>query len=359
MNAPRRAALAISLCSIALGACGGREAAEPEPALVRTAAVGKASLTRWLSLNGRVSPRPDRDAILAPRVAGRLLSIHVREGDSVRAGQLLAGIDTAALDDAVSAARAVWNRHAADARFRRSVAVRSVSLLTKGVISREQSDSDEAAAAAAEASREEAAAALAIAGRERAWATVTAPFDGAVMHVLRRAGESVDGTPATPVVEIAAPEPCEVAAAATAESLALVSPGQAAEIVLSGTAPKAEAKVVSVGRAVDPATGAGEVRLQPDRSDRSLALGTSVEVRIALETRHDVIVVPAEALRATSDGGVEVVVVEGGVAHVRKVEKGITEDGRVEITTELAAGSRVVVEDPLGLAEGIAVHERP
>jgi multidrug efflux system membrane fusion protein len=339
-------------CSIALCACGHEKEHEPEPALVRTAAAEKTDVTRWLPLDGRVVAEPDRDAVLSPRVAGRLQSVRVREGDLVRSGQVVATVDTGPLDDAVAAAEAVLSRQAADARFKRSVADRSAALLAKGVISREQSDSDDAAAAAADASRAEAAAALATARRQRGWASVTAPFDGVVVRVLRREGEAVDGTPGTPVAEIADPDPWEVAASATAPDLGILHAGQPARI---GT--EARGRVVSVAGGIDPATGAGEVRLRPDPPAGAVPLGTPLEVRVALETRQGAVVVPASAIRRAEDGTTEVVVVEGGIAHVRKVTTGIAEEDRVEILSGLAAGARVAVEDPLALAEGAAVRE--
>ena len=57
------------------------------------------------------------------------------------------------------------------------------------------------------------------------------------------------------------------------------------------------------------------------------------------------------------DGTAEVVVVEAGIAHVRKVETGFTEMDRVELISGVTAGAHVVIEDPVGIADGAALKE--
>jgi len=57
------------------------------------------------------------------------------------------------------------------------------------------------------------------------------------------------------------------------------------------------------------------------------------------------------------DGAAEVVVVEKGIAHVRKVETGFTEADKVELISGVSAGAHVVIEDPVGIADGAALNE--
>jgi len=177
---------------------------------------------------------------------------------------------------------------------------------------------------------------------------------------LRQAGESVDGTAATPVVEIAAEHPVEVALDATAAVLARLEEGQTAEIVVDAAGAAAiPARVTGVAAAVDPATGTGPVRLDPSRDDASLILGRIVEARIAVAHHEGALFVPAAALRGGAGGVVEVVVVQDHKAHVRAVVMGIKDGDRVEIVSGLAAGDAVVVDDPVGLADDAPVRDEP
>ena len=369
-----------------LGLAGCRAAEEPaKPAAQVTIAVAATGpAVEWVELFGRVVPPPDRDATIAPQVAGVLLAVGVREGDAVKKGQVVARVDSAPLADALASAEAAARRAEADAAFRRRTAERTRGLFDKGVASGQEAESDEAAAVGAEASVSEANSALAVARRRLAWAELRAPFDGVVLKVLRRAGDTVDGSPATPVVEIAAPTPVQVAADATEGALRSIAPGQRAEVSIHGevatqveapnqgeaptqggaatrkeVATALPAKVLRVSRSVDPATGAGEVRLDFAEAAVPLVLGTSVSIRVAVREKSDALTVPAGAIRRGPEGAAQVVVVEGTTARVRAVTLGIADHERAEILSGLKAGEQVVVDDPVGLVDGMAVSVRP
>ena len=350
------------LAALAAGvACGGKGDPPPDTAAsVKVVAATMGPMVDWVELFGRVVPPPDRDATIAPQVAGVLLAVGVREGEAVKAGEVVARMDPAPLRDARAAAEAAERRAASEATFRRRAAERTRGLFEKGVASRQEAEADEAAAVGAEAALAEASSTLATARRRSAWAELRAPFDGVVVRVIRRAGDTVDGSPATPVMQIAAQTPVQVAADATAERLAVVMTGQRAEVAAQGGEPSVRvAKVLRVARAVDSATGAGEVRLALEDSGAPLVLGASVSVRIAVREKASVLTVPTAALRRGPSGATEVIVVDGAKAAVRMVAVGIADRERVEIASGLKAGDRVVVDDPVGLTDGAAVSVRP
>lgn len=350
----------IALALAALAACG-RDAPETraEPPAVRVAPVTRGTLSTWVRLSGRVVPPPDLDATLAPRVDGVLAEVAVKVGERVLRGQVLARVSSGPLVDALSSADAAKSSAAADAVAKRRAATRTRTLSDRGVVSGEQAETDEAQATAAEATLAEAEAARATASRRRGWAEIRAPFDGLVLRVLRHAGEPVDGTPATPVVEIAAEHPVEVALDASASDLTRLKEGQAAEIVVDGADMKPiPARVTGAAHSVDAATGTGPVRLAPTTEDAALLLGRIVEARIAVDRRDGVLFVPATALRGGLGGSVEAVVVIDHTAHVKQVTTGIHDGDRVEIVSGLSEGD-AVVDDPVGLAEDAAVRDAP
>ncbi|MEO8360256.1 MAG: efflux RND transporter periplasmic adaptor subunit [Vicinamibacteria bacterium] len=338
---------------------------KPEPTAVRTEAVEEGGITEWIELQGRVSAPFDRDAMLAPLVPGRIVSLGVHVGDVVAVGQVLARIETGTLDDELRTAEAAARRSEADLTFKRGVAKRSNDLVAKGVASREEAEGAEAAAVAAESTLAENQASLATARRRRAWSELSSPFAGVVVRVDRRIGDFVDGTAATPVVEVASADGWEIVASATSVSLQRLRAGQSATI--QGLAPTQAtedgepkpltAVVTTIARAVDVTTGAGDVRLRPTVRPAHVALGASVQVRVAVRSKPQAMLVPLASVRLAADGSSEVVVMEGGVAHIRQVETGLVEAGHVEIASGLKVGERVVVEDPVGLAEGAALVE--
>lgn len=339
-------------------ACNRAPADAPvDPPIVHTAPVATATLSEWLRFSGRVVPPPDRDATLAPRVEGVLAEVNVRLGDRVSRGRILARVDSAPVIDALTAAEAAERGAAADAEAKRHAATRTRTLVARGVVSGEQAESDEAAASAAESSLAQARSARATAARRRGWAEIAAPFDGVVVRVLRHAGEPVDGTAATPVVELAAEHPVQVALDAPAAMLARLKEGQSAEILVTSAAAPISATVVGVAAAVDAETGTGPVRLDPATEDTALLLGRIVEARIAVAHHEGVLWVPEAALRGAAAGAVEAVVVQNHRSHIRTVVTGIRDGDRVEILSGLAAGDAVVVDDPVGLADDSPVRD--
>ncbi|MEO5762464.1 MAG: efflux RND transporter periplasmic adaptor subunit [Vicinamibacteria bacterium] len=338
---------------------------KPEPTAVRTEAAAEGAITEWIELQGRVSAPFDRDATLAPLVPGRIVSLGVRVGDVVAAGQVLARIETGTLDDELRTAEAASRRSEADLTFKRGVAKRSNDLVAKGVAAREEAEGAVAAAVAAESALAENQASLATARRRRAWSELTSPFAGIVVRIDRRIGDFVDGTASTPVLEVASADGWEIVASATSVSLQRLRAGQSATIqglesaqaTKDGESNPLGAVVTTIARAVDVTTGAGDVRLRPTDRPANVALGAPVQARIAVRSKPQAMLVPAAAVRLASDGSSEVVVMEGGVAHVRKVETGLVEAGHVEIVSGVKAGERVVVEDPIGIADGAALVE--
>src|SRR3989442_7648378 len=133
-------------------ACPRDQAARTDHAVqVRTARAAGGTITEWIRLYGRIAPPPDRDATLAPLVAGLLLAVPVREGQSVKVGEVVARVEGAPLDDGLRAAEAAERRAEAEAAYRRSAATRTRTLVDKGAASRQDAEADEAAAGVAAA----------------------------------------------------------------------------------------------------------------------------------------------------------------------------------------------------------------
>jgi RND family efflux transporter MFP subunit len=313
-----------------------------------------------MRLSGRVAPLPNHDATLSPRVDGVLGEVAVHVGERVARGQVLARVGTSILENTLRAASAAEQSAAADAEAKRRAATRTRTLAERGVVSGEQAETDDAAASAAEAGLSQARAASALATQRKSWAELRAPFDGVVLRVLRQAGEPVDGTAATPVVEVAAERPVQVALDATAAELSRLSEGQNAEIVVDPAAAKPiPARVSGVARSVDAATGTGPVRLDPSADDASLLLGRVVEARVAVAAHTGVLFVPEKALRGGADGVVEAVVVKDHRSHVVAVVPGIHDGDRVEVVSGLDEGAAVVIDDPVGLGDDAPVRDGP
>lgn len=346
---------------VALVALGCKHAEEHEPAAkraVRCAPAEAASLVDAIELRGTVSPLPERDAQVAAQVEGRLLRVYVREGDVVTAGQPVARVDVAPLVDDAQAAEAALAKTHAEVKNAKATLARVQRVFEHGIAARQEVDDATARADTATASQSEAESAARRARRQVERATVRSPLAGMVVRILRKPGELVDGTPATPIVEVADPSRLELTADATAADLVRIQKGQAAEVTIAAL-PGATwtGKVAAVSPAVDRATGLGVVRLALELAGHVRPpIGVLGTAHISTEAARKTVVVPKEAVRSGAGAELEVVLCGAdGVAHVRNIPRGGSQGTKVE-ARGLEVGQAVVVEPVIGIADGEAIE---
>jgi RND family efflux transporter MFP subunit len=320
-------------------------------------------------VHGTVAPLPDRDAQVAPQVAGRITRVLVREGERVSSGQPLARIDDAALADQARQAAAQLARAQAETGLARTTRARVDRVFQHGIAARQELDDAEARLATTQAGEAEVRATVEIANRQLDRATVRSPLGGVVLKLFRRSGELVDGTPATPIVEVGDPTRLELVATAIASDLVQVHAGDSATVEIAAL-PGSDLRgtVAAVSPAVDRGTGLGSIRV-------SLAAGAGPRppvgvtgiARIEVGAPRRATLVPAAALRAAlGDEGEVVLCGADRRAHVVRVAWSVIGIGLTELRARgdggaapLVAGTLVAVDPVLGLNEGDAIEPAP
>ena len=350
-------------CAIAAAFAVGC-AKPPEPAAderptatVTCKAAIEATIDQLVEVTGVIAPPPKLDAIVSSPIAGRVAQVAVEEGDTVAAGAVLATIEDPALPAgtveaaaAVTAARA--NKLAADQDL-----ARQQRLVDAGIAARRDLDEARAKAATAAAELAAAGARAGLASRNNARRELRAPHAGVVLHLWKRVGESVDGTTATPVAQVADVTTLELRAQLPPAALAPVREAMPATVNILGVDGVLTGNVVRVAPAVDPATLLGGVRIQLDGS-HAIPIGSAATGQIVVARRRGV-VVPASSLRRSMVGADEVVVCDDGIARVRTVTIGRRTETTIEIAKGVAPGEHVVGDHVLGLEDGQALMAPP
>lgn len=341
---------------VGLVACGGGSApAEPAeaapPAEVTCQAITSTTVDEVVELAGVIAPPPKLDAVLSSPIAGRVAQVVVEEGDQVAAGALLATVEDPALaagsvESRAAVASAQASKQTADAE-----AARQARLFESGIAARRDVEESRAKATAAGAELQAADARAGLASTQLARRELRAPRAGIVLHIWRRAGESVDGTAATPIAEVADLSVLEVRAQVAPRSLVRLHDGLTAQVRVLGIEAPIAATVVRVAPAVDPATLLGTVRLRLAAVDPRPPVGSAATAHVVV-AHHPGLVVPAPALRRSTAGADELVVCDGELAKVRSVTIGQRPAGAAEILTGLAANEQIVVDHVLGLEDG-------
>lgn len=323
---------------------------KPAAAAVTCKAAEAAQIADTVEVSGVIAPPPKVDAIVGSPVAGRIAQITVEEGDHVIAGALIAVIEDPSLPAGSLEARAAVTSAQAAKTAAEAELARQQRLVDSGIGARKDLDDARAKAAAATADLDAANARSGLATTRMARREVRAPISGTVLHVLRKLGELVDGSAATPIAEVADLTVLEIHAQVSPSGLAPLREHMPAKAQVLGAAEPRTASVYRVAPAVDATTLLGLVRLRLDKSD-GVAVGTAATARIAIAERPG-IRVPASAVRRSLVGADEVVVCDNGVARVRKVNVGSRDDQSVELASGVKAGEQVVIDHVLGLEEG-------
>ncbi len=316
---------------------------------------------------------------VGPTQAGRVLSVRVDHGDSVKAGQVMGEIDPVDLDERMKGAalamqRARLNVESAEAQLREAAsrhkqaqasAQRYQDLVAKHFVSQEAAESRrndaDIARAALDASKSNLEAIrrdMAKAGSERdgialqrANLKLVSPVDGLVVAREAEAGNTVVAGQA--VVRVIDPASLWVKARMDQSSSRGLQPGLPAEIVLRSRQGIAlQGRVARVDIQSDSLTEERLVNVVFDQKPSEIFVGELAEVTVKLASLNNVLFVPSAAVRRVQNK-TGVWLVEAGKARFSPVTIGVqTLDGRTQILNGLKSGVAVIVYSPVDLEEG-------
>jgi RND family efflux transporter MFP subunit len=304
------------------------------PADVGTARV--APLARTLAVSGGL--KAVTSAVVKARIASEVKTLTVREGDAVKAGQVVGQLDTVEFEWRVKQAE----QTALAARTQLDIAKRTLAnnraLVEQGFISATGLETSVSTEAGAAASYQAALAAAELARKSRADSQLIAPIGGIVSQRFVQPGERV-GVEAK-VIEIVDLSRIELEAAVAPEDVGAVQIGQTARLNVDGLAEPATATVARI----NPSTQAGTravlvyLALQPQPGLRQ---GLFARGQIELQ-RRDALVAPVASVRV-DQARPYVLAVQGGQVRQRTVELGARGtaliDGRSEPAVELLGGA--------------------
>jgi HlyD family secretion protein len=231
---------------------------------------------------------------------------------------------------------------------------RQQRLVDSGIGARKDLDDAKAKAVAAAAELDAANARASLASNQLARRELRSPRAGVVLRLWKKVGESVDGSTATPVAEVADLTILELHAQVPTGAMARLADKLSATVRVIGLPGSFPASVVRVAPAVDPATLLGGVRVAIDPGAEGIAgikVGSAATARIVVAKRPG-LVVPETALRRSMVGADELVVCDGNVAKIAEVTIGQRGERGIEIASGIKPGDKVVVDHVLGIEDG-------
>lgn len=340
-------------------ACGKPPAEHSEAIPVRVAVVTQIAAPYTIFANGVAEPL--QTVSVEAQVGGVLDSVDFREGDDVRAGQVLFRLDARPFQAALRQAQAALARDAAQAESARRDAERYRALVAKDYVTKSQADQADATASALMATLQADSAAVESARLSVAYTVIRSPIDGRTGSLLVRRGNLVKAN-ADPLVVINQIHPILVRfPVSQSEFLALERRnGQGAVPVRVTTAdsmPLGESGLLTfIDNAVDSLTGTVTAKARFENAAHTLWPGEFVRVSVELGIQKDALVVPTVAVATGQNGAYVFVVDQQKNAQVRPVVAGRTVGPYTVIDSGLVAGERVVTDGQSRLVAGVKVN---
>jgi len=325
--------------------------------------VARRELTETLPVSGTL--RAVDSAQVKARVAGELIGLTVREGDTVTAGQVIARIDPVEYQSRMRQAQEQADSARAQAEVAQRTFDNNKALVDQGFISRTALETSQSNLNAALSTHRAALAAVEMTRKSLDDTVLKSPIAGQVAQRLAQSGErvAIDAK----IIEVVDLSRIEVEATLAAADSVAVRVGQRATLQIEG------------GGGVDPKSGertvgASVVRVNPSaqagsrsvlvylRLDRSTGFRQGLFAQGTIDVgRTETLALPLTAVRTDKPAPYVQVVIDGRIAH-RPVETGLRGqlDGQAMVAVRGIEEGAVVVAGSLGpLRQGTAVRLTP
>ncbi len=353
---------AVAVMVIALVSCkpAKKDAAQAptadEAAVVKTYKVVRQRISEKISYTGTLEAA--RKTSITPEVGGKIARILVHEGDSVRAGQVLAELETESTrlqlrqaEAGVAVAEAGYN----DALKNKE---RMDRLIKENAVSEQQAEKVTLAFDAAKAQREQAQAALNLAKYALSISIMKAPFSGVIAAKNAEVGDVINPmmggfSGASGVLTLIDFAKVKIVIDIPENDALRLRKGQPALLRMSAFPGREFPGEVTIANSTaDAATKKFRIEALFDNAGGELRPGTFGEVVFESSTHESVLAVPQKAVLDNS----YVYIVEADKAVKRPVTLGLQNTTVVEVLTGLSEGDVVIVEGNYGLGDGAPVR---
>jgi RND family efflux transporter MFP subunit len=294
---------------------------------------------------------------ITPEVGGKIARILVREGDAVKAGQVLAELETESMrlqlrqaEAGVAVAEAAYN----DALKNKE---RMDRLIKENAVSEQQAEKVTLAFDAAKAQREQAQAGLNLAKYALNISIMRAPFSGVIGSRNAEVGDVINPmmggySGASGVLTLIDFAKVKIIVDVAESDALRLKRGQTVFLrVPSFPGREFPGEVAIANSTADPATKKFRIEALFDNPGGELRPGTFGEVVFEVSTHESALAVPQKAVLDDT----YVFLVQAGKAVKRPVTLGLQNATVVEVLSGLSEGDVVIVEGNYGLADGAAV----
>jgi multidrug efflux system membrane fusion protein len=342
-------------------AAKGRGDPNARPLPVVAARARKGNIDVYIDALGTVTPR--NMVVVHTRVDGQLVSVAFREGQNVKAGDLLAQIDPRPFEVLLTQANGQMARDQAQLRNAQVDLERYRTLLAQDSISKQQVDTQEALVRQYQGVVESDRGAIDSAKLQITYARITAPISGRVGLRAVDPGNIVHASDSNGLVTITQVQPVTVIYPVPEDNVPRIvkrmQTGQ--DIVVdaydrSAKNKLATGRLLTIDNQIDTATGTVKLKAEFPNQDGVLFPNQFVNVRMGVETRQDATLVPSAAVQRGAPGTFVFLVKQDQTVSVAPLKIGTTEGETTEVQSGVEPGDLVVVDGADKLREGSKIE---
>lgn len=296
-----------------------------------------------------------------PQVEGAIAAIHFREGENVKAGQLLFTIDPRPYEAALALAEANLAKHRVEALNAESEKRRADDLLAQGVLSIDAHDRATANARALIAGLKADEAAVQTARLKLDYCSIRSPLDGRSGSIVGKVGNLVRALDDATLVVIHQQDPIGVRFTVPESRLSEIRKAGTLQVEARRRGEEADVArgtLAFVDHEIDRSTGNVKLKARFNNVARKLWPGQFVDVSMVLETRANAVTIPTPAVQDGQSGPFVFVVKADQTVEVRPVVIGPARNGETLIEKGIDAGTTVVVDGQLRLTIGAKVEAK-
>jgi multidrug efflux system membrane fusion protein len=341
------------------GRFGGGAPGGIQPVAAATARIGDVNIVQ----TGLGTVNALRTVTVKPRVDGQLQNVNFTEGQLVGAGHTIAQIDPVPLQVQLAQVEGQLARDAAQLNNARLDLERYRTLLAQDSIATQLVDQQAAQVRQLEGTVKVDQAQVDNAKLQLSYTQITAPIAGRLGLRQVDAGNMVKGSDANGIAVITQVDPINVLFTIPQDSLprvlARLKAGEKPPVEIWDREQKnvlANGKLITTDNQIDVTTGTVKLKAEFPNPDGKLFPNQFVNVRMVVDTRKGVVVVPSAAIQRGSQGTVVYVVKDDNTVTLRPVQTGPTEGQATAVESGLKEGERVITDGVDRVREGAKVE---
>lgn len=319
------------------------------------ATIKAGELRQTLPISGAL--RAINQAAVKAKLAGEVREVLVREGEAVKAGQIVARIDASEYQAKLEQAKGTLQATRGQVDIASKARDNNKALVARGFISQNAYDNAASQYDIAFANMESARGALDVAQKAVNDTVIRAPISGLVSSRSVQPGEKVSAD--NRLLDVVDLRQMEMEAAIPTSDIMNITPGQEVQLRVEGLKQALPGKVARINPAIQPGSRSVLIYIQIDNPQGVLRSGMFGEAQLTLAKKSGVLTVPQSAVQMEA-GNPVVYTIEGGKLQARPVKLGIrgeeADGSAVEIISGLTDGAQIVRNNLGNLRAGTEVR---